>query len=268
MPEEDKTQSSLENNVRISAAIIARNEEKRIEDCLRSLAWADEIVVLDSFSDDRTIEISRKYTDKVYQRAFDNFSKQRNHALDLVTCPWVLFVDADERVTEELASEVRAVVRSAKSSTEPSHSAFWVPRHNLIWGKWIRHAGWYPDYQLRLLHVESSRYDEGREVHEVAEIDGTSGYLRQPLIHFNYDTVRLFLTKQEAYSSFEARLMLGKGIKPRARNYLGAPAREFLYRYITLEGYKDGGHGLALSSLLAWYKLKAYVKLNHLLSLD
>jgi hypothetical protein len=116
-----------------------------------------------------------------------------------------------------------------------------------------------------LLRVAAARYDESREVHEVAEITGTTDYLRQPLIHYNYDTVRQFLTKQEAYSSLDARLMLGKGIKPRARNYLGAPAREFVYRYISLQGYKDGVHGLALSSLLAWYKLKAYVKLSRLI---
>jgi glycosyltransferase involved in cell wall biosynthesis len=106
----DPIQPPSEHHTKIAAAIIARNEEKRSEDCLRSLAWADEIVVLDSFSDDQTVEISRRYTDKVHQRKFDNFSKQRNHALDLIESPWVLFVDADERVTPDLADEVRAVV--------------------------------------------------------------------------------------------------------------------------------------------------------------
>lgn len=267
---------------RVSAAIIARNEERRIEDCLRSLQWADEIVVVDSFSTDRTVEICRRYTDKVYQRPFENFSKQRNRALDLVTCPWVLFVDADERVTPELAAEVRqalatvAVGGQASEVDPPAPSpgnpvpnpqppvAYWVPRHNLIWGKWIRHAGWYPDYQLRLLRVQSARYDESREVHEVAEVQGPAGHLRRPLIHYNYDTVSQFCAKQDAYSTYEARLLFNRGVRPRWRNYIGAPAREFLYRYRELKGYKDGLHGLLLSALLAWYKLRTYVQLRGL----
>ncbi|MGQ9675002.1 MAG: glycosyltransferase [Chloroflexota bacterium] len=251
---------------RVSAAVIAKNEERRIEDCLRSLQWADEIVVVDSFSTDRTLEICRRYTDRVYQRRFENFSKQRNHALDLVSCPWVLFVDADERVTPELAAEIRQALAGGPG-TDPRHPgpvAYWVPRHNLIWGKWIRHAGWYPDYQLRLLRVDSARYDESREVHEVAEVKGETAHLHEPLIHHNYDTISQFCAKQDVYSTFEARLLFNRGIRPRWRNYIGAPVREFLYRYRELEGYRDGVHGLVLSALLAWYKFRTYVKLRAL----
>lgn len=252
---------------KVAAAIIAKNEEARIEECLRSLLWADEIVVLDSFSTDRTVEICQRYTDRVFQKPFENFSKQRNCALDLVTCPWVLFVDADERVTPELAAEVRQAIAKATAhlqSRDESEVGYWVPRRNFIWGKWMRHAGWYPDYQLRLLRVREARYDERREVHEVAEVQGSTGYLQHALIHYNYDTVSEFLAKQETYSIYEARLMFHRGIRPRWKNYLGAPAREFLHRYYKLQGYRDGLHGLVLSTLLAWYKFRAYVKLHQL----
>lgn len=251
---------------RVSAAVITKNEERRIEDCLRSLLWADEIVVVDSYSADRTVEICQQYTDRIYQRPFDNFSRQRNHVLELVTCPWLLFVDADERVTPELAAEVREVVtREAYLPAAEQKAGYWVPRHNLIWGKQIRHAGWYPDYQLRLLRAVAARYDDQREVHEVAEVSGQTGHLQHALIHYNYDTIRQFCSKQEAYSTYEARLMLNQGVRPRWRNYIGAPAREFVRRYWELEGYRDGWHGLLLSALLALYKLRAYVKLRGML---
>lgn len=256
---------SLGSRVPVAAAIITRNEEGHIEECLRSLSWTDEIVVVDSYSTDSTVELCRKHTDRVYQRHFENFSKQRNHALDLVSCPWVLFVDADERVTPSLAYEIReAIDRDTSSPTDESKAGYWIPRQNFILGKWMRHTGWYPDYQLRLLRVQKARYDERREVHEVAELQGQTDHLKEALIHYNYDTLAQFCTKQAAYATYEARLMLSQGIRPRWRNYLGAPAREFQYRYLRLHGYRDGAHGLLLSTLLAWYKLDAYVKLRQL----
>lgn len=236
----------------LSAVVLTRNEERNIEECLRSLTWADALLVVDSNSTDRTVELARGAGAGVEQRAFVNYADQRNAALELANSDWVFFVDADERATPELASEVRSAVDSL------SIVGWWVPRRNMIWGKWIQHAGWYPDYQLRLLKRGSARYDLARPVHEVVILDGQEGWLNNPLIHHNYETVGQFLRKQDAYATFEARILREKGIRPRPHSLVLQPLREFWRRYVSLQGYKDGGHGLALSCLMAYYTHVAY----------
>src|SRR3972149_6358735 len=156
----------------ISVVIITKNEEKQIHGCLESVTWADELVVLDSLSADRTVEICREYTDKVFQQPFVSFPRQRNAAKDLASGDWVFFVDADERVTPELMAEVRTAASSPEART-----GYWVPRHNIIWGKWVRYGGRYPDYQLRLFRRDKAHYDEARAVHEVVILDGEAGHL-------------------------------------------------------------------------------------------
>lgn len=236
----------------LSAVVLTRNEERNIEDCLRSLSWADQLLVLDSNSTDRTVDLAREAGASVEQRTFVNYADQRNAALDLVQADWVFFVDADERATPELASEVRSAIESS------AIVGWWVPRRNLIWGKWIQHAGWYPDYQLRLLKRDSARYDLARPVHEVVVLDGQEGWLKNSLIHHNYDTFQQFLRKQDAYATFEAQILLEKGLRPRLHSLVLQPLREFWRRYVSLQGYKDGGHGFALSCLMAYYTHVAY----------
>jgi len=236
----------------LSAVVLTRNEEHNIEECLRSLTWADHLLVVDSNSTDRTVELARGAGASVEHRAFVNYADQRNAALELAHSDWVFFVDADERATPELASEVRSAVDSS------SIVGWRVPRRNMIWGKWIQHAGWYPDYQLRLLKRGSARYDLARPVHEVVILDGQEGWLNNPLIHHNYETVGQFLRKQDAYATFEARILREKGIRPRPHSLVLQPLREFWRRYVSLQGYKDGGHGLALSCLMAYYTHVAY----------
>ena len=236
----------------LAAVVLTRNEEHNIADCLGSLAWADQLLVLDSNSTDGTVELAQRAGANVQQRAFVNYADQRNAALDLVQADWVFFVDADERATPELASEVRTAIESS------SIVGWWVPRRNLIWGKWIQHAGWYPDYQLRLLKRGSARYDVARPVHEVVLLDGPEGWLKNPLIHHNYQTVGQFLRKQDAYATFEAHILREKAVHPRPHSLILQPLREFWRRYVTLQGYKDGGHGLALCCLMAYYTHLAY----------
>ncbi len=265
----------------ITAAVIARNEERHIADCLASLAWADERLVVDSFSTDRTVEIAHRFTERVYSREFRSFPSQRNAALDLARGDWVLFVDADERVTPALAEEIRSRVGIAPAEGEgedasppctggieggeaSSPAGYWIPRRNIILGKWMQHTGWYPDHQLRLLRRERARYDEGQEVHEVPTLDGPAGYLENPLVHYNYDRLGQFLAKQDFYAGYAARTLFGEGVRPRPHNFVLQPLREFRRRYVTLQGYRDGGHGLLLSALLAYYNLVAYLRLARL----
>ncbi len=247
----------------LSAIVITRNEERHIAECLSTLTWADEIVVLDSFSTDATVEIARQYTSRVHQRAFTNFSDQRNAAMLLAQGDWILFVDADERCIPELAQEVRLKIHDRLDEPDRPRG-FWIPRRNYILGKWIKHAGWYPDHQLRLLMRGQATYDATREVHEFPIVQGKVDYLSSPFVHYNYEKLSQLLAKQDFYSSYEARTMHGKGIKPKPQNYVLQPVREFKRRYVEWQGYKDGLHGLFLCATMAWFTFVTYVKLARL----
>jgi len=232
--------------------VLTKDEEANITDCLQSVSWADKLCVLDSLSTDRTVELAQKAGAEVQQRPFINYADQRNAALTMFAAEWIFFVDADERGTPELAGEVWRVI------CERSTVGWWVPRRNYIWGRWIRHAGWYPDYQLRLLKRGFARYDPAREVHEVVLLDGPAGYLHNPLIHYNYATIRQFLRKQDFYADYEATILIRQGIRTRPHSFVLQPLREFFRRYLTLQGYRDGRHGLLLSLLMAYYTSVTY----------
>jgi (heptosyl)LPS beta-1,4-glucosyltransferase len=242
----------------VSVVVLTRNEEENIADCLDTVQWADELLVLDSGSDDGTVEIARSKGAGVRERRFDNYALQRNAALEMANCEWVFFVDADERATPELAQEVRLAV------DRPGFDGWLVPRKNYIFGAWIRHAGWYPDFQLRLLRRAKARYDERREVHELVELDGEAGYLESHLIHHNYSTVREFRRKQDRYTDYEARMLLESGQRAKPWNFLLQPLRQFWWRCVTLQGYKDGWRGLLLSVFMAYYEFIRYWRLWHL----
>jgi glycosyltransferase involved in cell wall biosynthesis len=222
-------------------------------DCLRSLEFADErLVLVDAATRDRTRELAAGLGARVEERGFDNFAAQRDAALNLATGEWVLFVDADERVTPELRTEVlRTIDRPGDCR------GFWIPRHNYLMGRVVRYAGWFPDYQLRLLERRAAHMDPVRVVHEVALVDGPVGYLREPLVHFNYRGLGDFIAKQERYCPFEAQHWLALFGRPRPRALIGQPAREFWRRFVHLEGYREGLLGLVLSLLLAYYAGKA-----------
>jgi len=239
--------------VSLTAAVIARDEEDTLGDCLRSVTFADErLVLLDSATRDRTRDVALQHGARVEERAFDNFAAQRDAALELATANWVLFVDADERVTPALRDEVLARV------TDPGDKrAFWIPRHNYLMGRIVRHAGWFPDYQLRLLERRAVHFDPLRVVHEVALVDGPVGYLNEPLVHFNYRGLGEFVHKQERYCALEAQRWLATFGRPRPRALIGQPAREFWRRYVELQGFREGGLGLVLSLVLAYYAGKA-----------
>jgi (heptosyl)LPS beta-1,4-glucosyltransferase len=251
----------------VAGVVLTHNEERHIAECLASLAWCDERVVVDSFSADRTVELARAAPAssqgagvRVVRHPFANYSQQRNAALEMTTADWVLFVDADERVRPALAAEVRAVTADP---TRPE-AGWWIPRDNLIFGRLTRGAGWSPDYQLRLLRRGRARYDPARAVHEVAELDGPDGRLTERLLHYNYDTLPEFLEKQERYTAYDAQILFGQGVRARPQNYVLQPLRHFWWRFVTLRGYVDGWHGLVLSALMAYYQWRLYVQLGRM----
>jgi len=246
---------------RLIAVILTKNEARHIRECIQSVAWADEVLISDSYSDDGTVVIAQQMGASVVQHPFVNFAEQRNMALaDAKTlgAEWVFFIDADERATPELATEIDHAIQSGTAA------GWWVPRYNYILGHKMRGGGWYPDHQLRLLQVDHARYDPSREVHETATLSGEAKYLQEHLIHYNYDTLAHFRAKQDRYQEFEARILYDQGMQPRPWTYFSMPLREFWRRYIKLKGYRDGWIGLLLCGFMGWYTFLTYVRLSQL----
>lgn len=244
----------------VAAAILARDEADFIEGCLASVRWADErLVLVDDATRDATAELARATGARIVTCSWQGFPRQRNRALDLVTSDWVLFVDADERVTPALAREVRSVVAAPGEMV-----GFWIPRRNVIAGAWVRHAGWWPDRQLRLLRRGRARYDEARPVHEVADLDGPAGTLREPFLHLNYECLAEFRAKQAHYAVLEARTLWERGVRARPRNLVFQPLREFRRRTVELGGIRQGALGVRLGAEMALATFRTYRELLRL----
>lgn len=242
----------------LAAVILTRDEEAHVRACIDSVRWADHIVVFDSSSEDRTVALAQEAGAEVMEHAWTGYASQRNAALEAVEAEWILFIDADERSSPAQEAEIRAVLAA------PVHHGYWIPRHNYIFGRLTRHTGWYPDYQMRLLHRGFARYDPEREVHELVLLDGEPGYLTEPFTHYNYTSLRQFREKQSRYVQYDAQILKDQGIKPRPHKLVTMPVRHFIWRFFTLKGYRDGFHGLRLSLLMAWYELQKYRQLQRL----
>jgi hypothetical protein len=243
---------------KLTVIVLTHNESKHIRDCLNSLKFADERIVFDSFSTDNTVDLARESGAMAIRHPFTDYAAQRNAALESVAgkTDWVLFVDADERVSPELAEELRQVIMQRQ------YVAYQIPRYNYIFGKLTRGAGWYPDYQTRLLKLGKASYEN--PVHEVVVLDGELGTLKEHFIHHNYEDLDHFVEKQRKYTFYDAQIMYSQGIKPKPQNYILQPLRHFRWRFLELRGYRDGWHGLRLSVLMAWYEFRKYVLLNQL----
>lgn len=249
----------------IVAAILTKNEARHVSDCIKSVQWADAVLLEDSFSTDGTVEIARELGAHIFQNEFVNFAVARNTALAnarALGAEWLFFIDADERVTPELAAEIRRV---AAADEQPG---WWVPRFNVMWGHTMKGGGWYPDHQLRLMKISAASYDPEREVHEIVMLDGEAGYLQEHLIHYNYDNLAQFKRKQNRYIDFEAKILKDKGIRAKPWTYLSMPLREFKRRYFSLGGYKDGWVGLQVCGLMSWYMFLTYIRLRRLVQAD
>lgn len=243
---------------KLTTIVLTHNESEHIQDCLKSLDFADERIVFDSFSTDNTVDLAREIGARAIRHEFTDYASQRNAALESVSgkTDWVLFVDADERISPELAEEVRQVIMSRQ------YVGYQIPRHNYIFGKLTKGAGWYPDYQTRLLKVGKARYEN--PVHEIVGLDGDLGTLKEHFIHYNYKDVQHFIEKQRKYTRYDAQIMFDEGIRPKPQNYILQPLRHFRWRFFQLGGYRDGWHGLRLSTMMAWYEFRKYILLNQL----
>lgn len=238
----------------IVAIVLTLNEAEHLPDCLASLRMlTDRVIVLDSGSSDATQTIAIESGAELQTRVFDGYANQRNAALELAgDAEWVLFLDADERLTTPGAAEIRAAIAVAGSEV----AAFWLPRRNVFFGREVRGGGWWPDYQARLVRRCRARYDPDRQVHEVVELDGDSRQLREPMIHLNYASRSEFIAKQRAYTR-QRIAQTDSTERPRRQAYLGAPARELWRRVVRLKGYRDGLTGLFLAGVLAREEARA-----------
>ncbi|MBI5055818.1 MAG: glycosyltransferase family 2 protein [Nitrospirae bacterium] len=237
----------------VSVAIITKNEEHNIEDALESVADAKEIIVVDSFSSDRTVEICRKFTDKVFQHQWDGYARQKQRAVDLAGGQWVLILDADERVTPDLKAEI------VKTIAQTDCNGFYMSRENYFIGKWIKHGGWWPDNTLRLFKKDKGRF-EIREVHEKIVVEGRTGYLKNPLRHYTYRSIPDFTARMERYSTLAAREILKSSGKAGAFSLTVKPLSTFLKMYVLRLGVLDGKRGLILAVLYSYYTFLKYAK--------
>lgn len=245
----------------VTAIILTYNESHHIADCIATLGFADAIVVFDSGSSDDTCARAAAAGARVLIHPFANYAAQRNAALEAVagTTDWVLFIDADERATPALGDAI------AQALITHDHTAYRLPRDNYIFGRLTRGAGWFPDYQTRLLRVGRSRFDPDRPVHETVITDGSLGTIDIPLIHYNYKSLSQFFVKQRRYATYDAEMLYAQGIRPKPHQYLTHPLHHFRWRFVTLKGYGDGWHGLRLSLLMARYEYQKYQRLRQLI---
>jgi len=241
----------------LSAILITRNEAHNLHDCLQSLhGWVDEIIVVDSQSTDNTVEIAQQYGAKVAQPSdWPGFGMQKNRALDLATCDWVFSIDADERVTPELAAEIKMILETGDAS-----AAYKLPRLSSYCGKFIHHAGWQPDYVLRLFKRGTARFSDDL-VHERVVTEQPVRALKNHLLHYSYLNFSQVLSKVDAYSSASAKQAYARGKRSSVAGALGHGAWAFLRTYVIRRGFLDGGHGLALSISNAETSYYKYLKL-------
>jgi glycosyltransferase involved in cell wall biosynthesis len=240
---------------KLSVTVITKNETANLRAALESVQWADEIVIVDSGSTDDTVTIGRRFTDRVVVREWPGYVDQKNHAASLASHDWILSLDADERVTQDLGAEIRSVLSSA-----PAHAAFRMPRVTWHLGRWIRTTDWYPDYQLRLYDRRSARWT-GRYVHEAVSASGAVGNLRGDLEHRPYRDIADHLETIDRYTTYAARQMHEGGRRSGLAQMAGHPPLAFLRNYIAHGGIRDGAPGFIISGLNAYYVFLKFAKL-------
>ncbi|MGB0663341.1 MAG: glycosyltransferase family 2 protein [Pontibacterium sp.] len=239
----------------LSVIIITRNESANIADCLKSVAWADEIVVVDSGSSDDTVAICREYGCKVLETDWPGFGMQKNRALAMATQPWVLSIDADERVSPELKAELLAAMNS-----DEAVAGFEIPRLSSYCGRFIKHSGWHPDYVLRLFRRDKAEFTNDL-VHEKVVVKGQCQKLKSSLIHYSFTSLDQVVDKMNQYSQLSAQAQFEAGKRSTVKKAVFKGAFSFLRTYILKAGFLDGSHGLMLAISNAQGTYYKYAKL-------
>jgi glycosyltransferase involved in cell wall biosynthesis len=231
---------------RVTATIITLNEAAHIEAAIASLRWADEIIVVDSGSTDETVSLAQRAGARVVARGWTGWIDQKNHAAELASNDWIFSLDADERVTPELAGELRGLL-----ATEPALAGYRMPRVSYYFGRWIRTTDFYPDYQTRLYDRRRGRW-RGQYVHESVGVDGAVGTLTHELQHYSFENLADHVERLNRYSTLAARQMYENGRRTSAAMLVVHPAAAFLRNYFLRKGILDGATGLTLSAVNAY----------------
>jgi glycosyltransferase involved in cell wall biosynthesis len=232
---------------KVTATLITLNEAANIGAALASVAWADEVVVVDAGSTDETAALARQAGARVEVRGWPGYSEQKNYAASIASHDWILSLDADERVTPALAAEIKALLAS-----EPPRRGYRIPRISHYLGRWIRGTDWYPDYQLRLYDRRAGRWN-GRIVHESVALDGDPGVLANDLQHHPYRDISEHLATIDRYTTLAADQMRAEGRVPSLAGLALHPPFAFLRNYVLRRGFLNGGAGLTVSILNSYY---------------
>lgn len=244
----------MEAKIPISVVIITKNEESRITECLESVKWADEIVILDDYSTDKTIDVARQYTDKIFQRKMDIEGRHRNYAYSLAKNKWILSLDADERVTLKLRDELARIV-----TEDPPINGFAISRRNYIGDFWVRYGGWYPSAQIKLGQKEKFRFEEA-EVHPRLLMLAPRGVLKSDIIHYSYKNFEDFLNKINNQTTKEAIKWYKSNRKITLFKALWRSADRFCRSFFIKKGYKDGFIGFVVAVFSSFYQILSYAK--------
>lgn len=245
----------------ISALLLTFNEEKNIGTVINNLKFADEIIVIDSFSNDNTIVIASSYPNvKIYYHKFMNFTDQRNFALTKAKYEWILFIDADERITRNLKDEILYTV-----SCKDTADAYYFFRKFYFKNKPLHFSGWQTDKNIRLFKKSKCHYSSERMVHEVLKVSGNVSTLKNKLIHYSYENFKSYKRKMKNYANLRALELNKKGLKPNAYHFVVKPLYKFLYDYIIRFGILDGKKGVIICYLNAYGVYKRYPELKKLI---
>jgi glycosyltransferase involved in cell wall biosynthesis len=244
--------------IKISAAIITFNEERNIARVIESLRCCDEILVLDSGSNDRTVEIASKLGARVEEASWHGYAAQKNIAAELATYDWVLSLDADESLSEALEAEIWQIKKNG-----PKFDGYTMPRLAQYLGRWILHSGWYPDRKIRLFNRKKAKW-VGEFVHESVKVEGQVGHLKSNLLHFTCDSLSEHLRTMDSYTTLAAQEMVSRGEIASLDRLLIEPPWIFLRTYFVKLGFLDGAEGLAIAYMGAFYNFVKYSKARHM----
>ncbi len=241
----------------VSMCVVSFNEEKHIAACLAAASWVDEIIVVDSFSTDSTLEIARRLATRVFQREWEGYGNQKRYSLGLAKHDWVLFMDADEVMTEELSKEIRKEL----DKEEILYDGYCVRRKLYYLGRWISRGEWYPDYKLRLFRKSKGSVG-GMEPHDSVQLDGGKiKYLKGELLHYSYENIADQMNTLNRYSSISAGAMFKKGVRAPLFRMCVHPSWRFFRAYFLRRGFMDGVPGFAVAAINSFYVFLKYVKL-------
>jgi glycosyltransferase involved in cell wall biosynthesis len=239
----------------VSVYVLTYNNRRTIERCLESLRWAEELVIVDSFSTDRTYELCQQYTDKAYQQEWKGHRDQYQFAANLTTKDWIMFVDADEEVPPELVGEIRTEL----SRKPNAFDGFFVYRRTYYLGKWIRYGGWYPDGEIRLYRRDKGRWEGG--LHAKVVVNGKVGTLKNPYLHYTYRDISDQIRTIDKYSQIAAEDLVREGKKFSLFKLLFHPPFRFIKEYLFKSGFRDGLPGLIIIASTMYYVFIKYAKL-------